>query len=111
MWYFILLFANIHSSMTEAWMKISTKNFYTDRLYNFNMDILTSLHLFVVLGHVVRSYWPQEPNIVIGVEFCHLVSSSFVWSLLEKYHNLILLFIYLDNIMGIYIFFLFIIEF
>lgn len=42
---------------------------------------LTSLHLFAVLGHVVRSDGPQELNVVITVVFGHLLTVGFVWSL------------------------------
>uniref|UniRef100_A0A3Q4I377 Uncharacterized protein n=1 Tax=Neolamprologus brichardi TaxID=32507 RepID=A0A3Q4I377_NEOBR len=41
---------------------------------------LTSLHLFAVLRHVVRSDGPQELNVIITVILCHLfttVSSGF----------------------------------
>lgn len=42
---------------------------------------LTSLHLFAVLRHVVRSDGPQELNVVITVVFSHLFTTGFVWSL------------------------------
>ncbi len=42
---------------------------------------LTSLHLFAVLRHVVRSDGPQELNVVITVVFCHLLTTGFVRSL------------------------------
>lgn len=42
---------------------------------------LTSLHLFAVLGHVVRSDGPQELNVIITVVFGHFLTVGFVWSL------------------------------
>uniref|UniRef100_A0A8C4HUF7 Uncharacterized protein n=1 Tax=Dicentrarchus labrax TaxID=13489 RepID=A0A8C4HUF7_DICLA len=40
--------------------------------------ILTSLHLFAILRHVVWSDGPQELNVVITVVFCHLFTTGFV---------------------------------
>uniref|UniRef100_A0A8D3BG67 Uncharacterized protein n=1 Tax=Scophthalmus maximus TaxID=52904 RepID=A0A8D3BG67_SCOMX len=42
---------------------------------------LTSLHLFAVLGHVVRSDGPQELDVVVAVVFGHLFAAGFVWPL------------------------------
>lgn len=42
---------------------------------------LTSLHLFAVLGHVVRSDGLQEPDVVVAVVLGHVVVVGFVWPL------------------------------
>lgn len=43
--------------------------------------MLTSLHLFAVLRHVVWSDGPQELDVVVTVVFGHLFTTGFVWSL------------------------------
>uniref|UniRef100_A0A3P8PSM8 Uncharacterized protein n=1 Tax=Astatotilapia calliptera TaxID=8154 RepID=A0A3P8PSM8_ASTCA len=41
---------------------------------------LTSLHLFAVLRHVVRSDGPQELNVIITVVLCHLFTTDLHFS-------------------------------
>lgn len=40
--------------------------------------------MLVVFGHIVRFDVPQETNIIIGMEFGHLVLSGFVRTLFNK---------------------------
>lgn len=42
---------------------------------------LTSLHLLVVFGHVIRSNRAQESNVIIWMEFGHLICSGFMRTL------------------------------
>lgn len=41
----------------------------------------TSLHLFAVLRHVVRTDGSQELNVVVTVVLGHLFPAGFVWPL------------------------------
>lgn len=47
----------------------------------YGSDKLTSLHLLVILRHIVRSDASKKPNVIIAVKFGHLFSSSFVGTL------------------------------
>lgn len=44
-------------------------------------EILTSLHVSIMLGHIVRADSPQKLDIVITVKFCHLLNRRFHRSL------------------------------
>lgn len=46
--------------------------------------LLTPLHLFAELGHVVWPYGSEELDVVVTVIFCHLLGCGFVWSLKHK---------------------------
>lgn len=45
---------------------------------------LTSLHLFAVLRHVVRSNRTQEFDVVVAVVLGHLLPAGFVWTLKRR---------------------------
>uniref|UniRef100_A0A8C6S861 Uncharacterized protein n=1 Tax=Neogobius melanostomus TaxID=47308 RepID=A0A8C6S861_9GOBI len=47
-------------------------------LVTLNKLELTSLHLFAVFRHVIRSDGPEELDVIITVVFCHLLTASFV---------------------------------
>ena len=43
-------------------------------------DQVVRSYLFVVIGHVVGSYTPQKPNVIVAVVFCHLIDVGFMWA-------------------------------
>lgn len=48
---------------------------------------LTSLHLLVVLAHVVRADVLQKSNIIIAMIFGHFFLVSFMWTLTDEKTN------------------------
>lgn len=42
---------------------------------------LTALHLLVVLGHIVRPNGAQETNVIVRMEFRHLIGGGLVRTL------------------------------
>uniref|UniRef100_A0A8C5EQV4 Uncharacterized protein n=1 Tax=Gouania willdenowi TaxID=441366 RepID=A0A8C5EQV4_GOUWI len=57
---------------------------WTERVNDW---LLTSLHLFAVLRHVVWSDGAQELYVVITVVLCHFLTTGFVWPL--KKHSVV----------------------
>lgn len=48
---------------------------------NNNTEPLTSLHLFVIFGHVIWPNASQKLDVLITVKFGHLFLRGFVWTL------------------------------
>lgn len=64
----------------------TTLDLYSWQDWNFIviLTILTPLHLFVILWHVIGPDRAEEAYVVIWMELCHLISSRFVWPLYKN---------------------------
>uniref|UniRef100_A0A3B4B9X5 Uncharacterized protein n=1 Tax=Periophthalmus magnuspinnatus TaxID=409849 RepID=A0A3B4B9X5_9GOBI len=78
-----LLFVQLHGSNDKRHV---SERLLCDGSYSPKVCKLTSLHLFAVFRHVVRSDGPQELYVIVTVVFGHLLAAGFVRSLQTDLH-------------------------